>query len=364
MASSGMSSPDRYSPPLTVSSTASSLQGSPILGQRQPQQLLQLQDALPDQLLSNSLHRKLDRSVSEPVGVPDRNSNLQQQQQQQQRNTNINSSRYKTELCRPFEESGYCKYGDKCQFAHGSHELRSLARHPKYKTELCRTFHTTGFCPYGPRCHFIHNEDERRLNQINQLKHQAQSSSQPSPVPRPKALNFPLSMSLNQGRDSLGSTADSPPSSVTDSPTMSPTFLGDDFLGSSGGLQSFHNQPPPQSAPPSMSRAFSFQEVSSTGLLAPLNVQTGSPDALAALTASLQAATLREREQVVAALRENQRNNNSLHPQDSSDMTWMPPSPPDSLNGDSIASTSTCGSPLDVSRGLRLPIFSQLSCDM
>ncbi|XP_061560268.1 mRNA decay activator protein ZFP36L1b [Phycodurus eques] len=74
----------------------------------------------------------------------------------------VNSSRYKTELCRPFEENGSCKYGDKCQFAHGVHELRSLTRHPKYKTELCRTFHTIGFCPYGPRCHFIHNPEERR----------------------------------------------------------------------------------------------------------------------------------------------------------------------------------------------------------
>ncbi|XP_028996727.1 mRNA decay activator protein ZFP36L1-like [Betta splendens] len=73
----------------------------------------------------------------------------------------VNPSRYKTELCRPFEESGTCKYGDKCQFAHGMHELRSLSRHPKYKTELCRTFHTAGFCPYGPRCHFIHNAEER-----------------------------------------------------------------------------------------------------------------------------------------------------------------------------------------------------------
>lgn len=85
-------------------------------------------------------HRKLDRSVSEPT------------------------SRYKTELCRPFEESGACKYGDKCQFAHGYSELRNLARHPKYKTELCRTFHTIGFCPYGPRCHFIHNFEEARIH--------------------------------------------------------------------------------------------------------------------------------------------------------------------------------------------------------
>ena len=66
--------------------------------------------------------------------------------------------RYKTELCRPVEETGSCKYGLKCQFAHGSRELRTLQRHPKYKTELCRTFHTTGFCPYGPRCHFVHHD--------------------------------------------------------------------------------------------------------------------------------------------------------------------------------------------------------------
>ncbi|KAF7662212.1 hypothetical protein LDENG_00242480 [Lucifuga dentata] len=70
------------------------------------------------------------------------------------------STRYKTELCRTYEESGACKYGAKCQFAHGMDELRGLSRHPKYKTEPCRTFHTIGFCPYGARCHFIHNADE------------------------------------------------------------------------------------------------------------------------------------------------------------------------------------------------------------
>jgi len=78
----------------------------------------------------------------------------------------VNPARYKTELCRQFEEHGSCRYGDKCQFAHGSAELRTLVRHPKYKTEMCRTFHTTGFCPYGLRCHFIHNDDERRVNAV------------------------------------------------------------------------------------------------------------------------------------------------------------------------------------------------------
>ncbi|CAI5522377.1 unnamed protein product, partial [Closterium sp. Naga37s-1] len=42
---------------------------------------------------------------------------------------------YKTELCRSWEETGACRYGGKCQFAHGREELRAVARHPKYKTE-------------------------------------------------------------------------------------------------------------------------------------------------------------------------------------------------------------------------------------
>ncbi|XP_053329255.1 mRNA decay activator protein ZFP36-like [Spea bombifrons] len=70
------------------------------------------------------------------------------------------SSRYKTELCRTFSETGTCKYGSKCQFAHGSMELREPNRHPKYKTELCHKFYLYGECPYGSRCNFIHHPSE------------------------------------------------------------------------------------------------------------------------------------------------------------------------------------------------------------
>jgi len=63
---------------------------------------------------------------------------------------------YKTELCRSFVDTGFCRYGIKCQFAHGSHEIRPVVRHPKYKTEVCKNFATTGHCPYGARCRFIH----------------------------------------------------------------------------------------------------------------------------------------------------------------------------------------------------------------
>ncbi|KAK0566067.1 hypothetical protein OC861_003429 [Tilletia horrida] len=63
---------------------------------------------------------------------------------------------YKTELCRNWEEKGTCRYGVKCQYAHGEAELRPVQRHAKYKTEICRTFWRTGSCPYAKRCCFIH----------------------------------------------------------------------------------------------------------------------------------------------------------------------------------------------------------------
>ncbi|KAG0614488.1 hypothetical protein M758_6G180800 [Ceratodon purpureus] len=66
---------------------------------------------------------------------------------------------YKTELCRSWEETGYCRYGTKCQFAHGNDDLRPVPRHPKYKTELCRSYTETGLCSYGKRCRFIHKQD-------------------------------------------------------------------------------------------------------------------------------------------------------------------------------------------------------------
>ena len=104
--------------------------------------------------------KKIDAEDSSQFDVVSSSGDLQQQPR-------LGSGRYKTELCRPFDEVGECKYGDKCQFAHGVHELRRLPRHPKYKTELCRTFHSNGFCPYGPRCHFIHGEELARSPSVS-----------------------------------------------------------------------------------------------------------------------------------------------------------------------------------------------------
>lgn len=110
------------------------------------------------------------------------------------------SSRYKTELCRSFTENGLCKYGGKCQFAHGPEELRDLNRHPKYKTELCRTFHTIGFCPYGIRCHFVHNsEEEKKLSlsrsSSSNFPQQLPSTSSSSRSHRPRLIRQSFSFS-------------------------------------------------------------------------------------------------------------------------------------------------------------------------
>lgn len=123
--------------------------------------------------------------------------------------------RYKTELCRPFEEAGECKYGEKCQFAHGMHELRNLQRHPKYKTELCRTFHSSGFCPYGPRCHFVHNEEEARNH--NRAVHAAYARAAIA-AGQPIPMSPPLSMNGSDRASPNGSLSLSPTNSLANFP--------------------------------------------------------------------------------------------------------------------------------------------------
>jgi hypothetical protein len=106
---------------------------------------------------SNSSYSSSDSSTSSLSSPRVLLTDIRQQQQAIQQNqmrtttsstphitqSHIGVTRYKTELCRPFTETGKCKYGDKCQFSHGMKELRILMRHPKYKTEYCRTFHTS-----------------------------------------------------------------------------------------------------------------------------------------------------------------------------------------------------------------------------
>nr|XP_033808579.1 mRNA decay activator protein ZFP36L1 isoform X1 [Geotrypetes seraphini] len=232
----------------------------------------------------------------------------------------VNSSRYKTELCRPFEENGSCKYGDKCQFAHGIHELRNLTRHPKYKTELCRTFHTIGFCPYGPRCHFIHNAEERRSVSG---RDQAQFSLSLSKMERPR-LQHSFSFA---GFPTTNGLLDSP-TSITPPPILST----DDLMNS-------------PTLPDCASNPFTFSSQELATLFAP-SIGMHLPLSTSNVPSSPTSFLIRPM---------------SESPQ----MFDSPPSPQDSLSDQegylsSSSSNSGSDSPiLDTTR--RLPIFSRLS---
>ncbi|KAJ9528442.1 hypothetical protein QJQ45_020276, partial [Haematococcus lacustris] len=87
----------------------------------------------------------------------------------------------KTRLCEEFMNTGSCKYGDRCTFAHGSNELRQPPNQSSFaaaqarpytdrpglnkeihKTRLCERFMSTGACNYGSRCTFAHGSHELR----------------------------------------------------------------------------------------------------------------------------------------------------------------------------------------------------------
>lgn len=322
-------------------------------------------------------HRKLDRSYSEPCDKVSNSVNSSNVNMNQKNNA-VNSSRYKTELCRPFEESGHCKYADKCQFAHGAHELRSLARHPKYKTELCRTFHSKGFCPYGPRCNFIHNEDLRKVNQIvqhNKLIHQNQatlisppslSQSPPPMAQRPTSINFNSSFS-----GSLNSTAESsPPSSVgSESPSLSPVFFGEDLqqtLNPCTGLPSF--MPNPLNLDNSVNNGvFNIADLASAlDMSAPLNVQTQINSDLSSVLQQQFNAFLN----LNININQSNNNNPSVFGEWDPSLVGGPLSSPDSISGDSVGSSyssgsnTECGSPSESGKNFRLPVFNHISQDV
>lgn len=92
-------------------------------------------------------------------------------------------SRFKTELCNNLIELGSCKYGDRCHYAHGAHELRQVSRrHPKYRTEKCKNFELTGKCPFGPRCSYVHPRPDLD-SMIDQLSKYMKHTRAPKPEP-------------------------------------------------------------------------------------------------------------------------------------------------------------------------------------
>ena len=100
--------------------------------------------------------------------------------------------KYKTKLCKHFNTPKGCSYGDKCQYTHGTNELKSndfnqgsLAQIPiiqnnpqnvliNYKTQRCKNFEKNGICKYGELCTYAHGDKDLRtkdenITQMNQL---------------------------------------------------------------------------------------------------------------------------------------------------------------------------------------------------
>ncbi|MCJ8738713.1 hypothetical protein PDJAM_G00038900 [Pangasius djambal] len=298
----------------------------------------------PTPAYMNKENKFRDRAFSE---TGERGQQLQELLQPKP-GSQINSTRYKTELCRPFEENGSCKYGEKCQFAHGYHELRNLSRHPKYKTEPCRTFHTIGFCPYGPRCHFIHNVDERRAAPNTQLRLQRGECALPTEKEsapffthkdRPRLHH---SLSFSGFSSSHGAMIESPTSRTPPPPTSCALSFFEDSLAPS----------------PHCLNAFGIPEQDLKAFLAPL-----IPHAQSAFSGQASYGPQPSPPFPVS----------SLAPvrliSDSPPVFDSPPSPLDSLSDpESFVSGSRCSSgtisgsespSLDSNR--RLPIFSRLS---
>ena len=77
-------------------------------------------------------------------------------------------TKFKTELCKNFSETGECPYGKKCKFAHGRDELneKRVLNKGRYKSKKCVSFHTNMVCSYGVRCLFVHEQRAASLDQF------------------------------------------------------------------------------------------------------------------------------------------------------------------------------------------------------
>jgi hypothetical protein len=90
--------------------------------------------------------------------------------------------KYKTSLCKKFETGKGCPYGDRCQFAHGSQELRLIPGQElgqngiiinnqnnkvqnsilNFKIVKCKNWEKDRTCKYGAHCTFAHGDSELR----------------------------------------------------------------------------------------------------------------------------------------------------------------------------------------------------------
>ncbi|XVE49591.1 hypothetical protein DITRI_Ditri01bG0094200 [Diplodiscus trichospermus] len=65
---------------------------------------------------------------------------------------------YKSEICRIWEEFGHCRYGSKCQFAHGKEEIRPscFTFRSKSEAQMHKSYGSTASCTYGSISRSLH----------------------------------------------------------------------------------------------------------------------------------------------------------------------------------------------------------------
>lgn len=112
-------------------------------------------------------------------------------------NNNINKQLFKTELCEAFTTKGSCKYGNKCQFAHGLNELHFKSTNDNYRTKPCINWEKLGYCPYGKRCQFKHGDDIDIKIYVNAGKLSKNSNS--DDVPKQKKKNLQPNLKKLEG---------------------------------------------------------------------------------------------------------------------------------------------------------------------
>ena len=121
-----------------------------------------------------------------------------------------NNPTFKTELCRNYMVGFFCEFADQCQFAHGKHELREKPtldpsslddeakekmirrnqQRPDYKTKICKNFEESDFCDYGELCNFAHGAAELREPKVTDATMNA-GPSKKAKKPRAHRLSMP-----------------------------------------------------------------------------------------------------------------------------------------------------------------------------
>ena len=151
--------------------------------------------------------------------------------------------RYKTTLCKNFSSGQVCPYGSKCQYAHGTQELRMLSGQNmalnfggnnalnnksqnsflNYKIVKCKNWEKDRTCKYGAHCTFAHGDADLR-NKADNL-YQMNNSYQTMMVPLPGMdvnqmqqimLSNQLMMSMNPGFQNPNDIPQGKPDSQTD----------------------------------------------------------------------------------------------------------------------------------------------------